>query len=534
MQVESQELPWRRNAAAVIVDAAGRVLLGKSPGENGYWHFPQGGAIGDEDISQTVCREVFEEVGLKRESYTVVQSLDGLRYAYRSGHRRTAKWSGQQQTYFLLLCHREKPRTTLGECKEFIRTRWTFPKNIKLEMFTPSKRKVIETVLISFLGMTSEELNRPLTLKKVLKLNLEEGKKRKQAGGNSALSGKGESTKKNLMKKAPTGKSETKKTGTKPGLKNSSEKNSTERKSQKTAKTVKAVKTLKPESAPLLLLTKQTPASLQNMDMNRYLVKPGSKVKLSDFDPCDKSQFEGTKEESFIEFNQLREEMQFLQKLLFAENRRKILVIIQAMDTGGKDGCIRHVFGWIDPQGINVVAFKKPGEEELGHDFLWRVHKAAPGAGQITIFNRSHYEDIIAVRARNLFPEERWKKRYRHILEFERLLAEEGTVIVKLFLNISKAEQKRRIEDRLKNPDKYWKFQPDDLIDRSMWDTYQNIYADVIEKTATDYAPWYIIPADRKWYRNLIVARLFVDLMHKMDISYPTVNFDPSKIVVED
>lgn len=489
MEFDSQEeLPWRRNAAAVIVDSAGRVLLGKAPGEYGYWHFPQGGALGDEDIETTVRREVFEEVGLRDSLYRIVQSLDGLRYRYRPDHRRIRKWSGQQQTYFLLVCDKEKPRTKLSQGKEFVRTRWSFPADIHLEMFSPSKRKVIETVLSTFLGMTPDQMN-----------------------------------------PVPTAPSSSEKKG----------KSSNKKRQVKTVKKTKENDLAKNQkktsvSQPVLLLTKQYLPSLHNMDINRYLVKPGSKLKLSDYDSSDRSLFNGSKEESFVEFNQLREEMQHLQKLLFAENKRKILVIIQAMDTGGKDGCIRHVFGWIDPQGINVVAFKKPSEEELGHDFLWRVHKAAPGAGQITIFNRSHYEDIIAVRARNLFPEARWRNRYRHVLEFERMLADEGTVIIKLFLNISKTEQKYRIEQRLQNPDKYWKFHMDDLADRSMWDTYQDIYTDVMEKTSTEHAPWYIIPADRKWYRNLVVARLVVDVMHKMNIEYPKVNFDPSKIVVPD
>lgn len=459
MEEDTTEGMWRRNAAAVMVDPAGRVLLCKAPGEKGFWHFPQGGANEGETMEQTVVREVREEVGIRPEAYVLEASLDGLRYRYRNGHRKLNKWIGQQQTYFLARCYQEKVRTRLARSREFVRTRWTFPRDIRLEMFTPSKRKVIETVLESFLNWSPADKDKSKT------------RPRKDR--------------------------------------------------RKTA-------SQKPPGRAALF------SSTPIMDTDRYKVRPGTKVRLEDYDPSDRALYAGTKEESYIEFNELREEMQHLQKLLFAENNRKILVIIQAMDTGGKDGCIRHVFGWIDPQGVNVVAFKKPSDEELGHDFLWRVHKAVPGAGQITIFNRSHYEDIIAVRARNIFPEEKWRKRYQHVLDFERLLTDEGTTVVKLFLNISKAEQKARIEARLQNPEKFWKFHEDDLADRSMWDEYQKIYADVIEKTSTDYAPWYIIPANRKWYRNLIVARLFVNLMREMDIKYPKVNFDPSKIVVDD
>ena len=205
MQMESQELPWRRNAAAVMVDAAGRVLLGKAPGQRGYWHFPQGGAMGEEDIEQTLYREVYEEVGIRKEAYSVTQSLEGLRYRYRPGHRRSSKWSGQQQTYFLLVCSREKPRTNLSQCKEFVTTRWTFPRDIRLDMFTPSKRKVIETVLSTFLGMTEEELNRPLLRKR--------GAGASRDNAPTALSG---SSLTNIlsntsMKKTPSGKNSEKK-----------------------------------------------------------------------------------------------------------------------------------------------------------------------------------------------------------------------------------------------------------------------------------------------------------------------------------
>lgn len=268
--------------------------------------------------------------------------------------------------------------------------------------------------------------------------------------------------------------------------------------------------------------------------MNRYLVPPGKKLRLKDYSPDDKSLFSGTKEESLIEFDKLREELQELQKKLFAQHKHKILVILQAMDAGGKDGCVKHVFSRVDPQGLHVVPFKKPTTEELDHDFLWRVHKEVPAKGQIAIFNRSHYEDIIAVRVKKIFPDPVWKRRYKHVLDFESMLAEEGTVIIKLFLNISKAEQKKRLESRLQDPDKLWKFCMDDLDDRNRWDEFQTAYQDLIEKTSTPEAPWYIIPADRKWYRNLVVARLMVEKLRHLQLSLPTPNFDPASIVIPD
>jgi len=268
--------------------------------------------------------------------------------------------------------------------------------------------------------------------------------------------------------------------------------------------------------------------------LKRYRVKPGEKVDLSSIDAGDFSLFaEGGKGGSLEVFDQLRDELQSLQKVLYAQNKHRILIVLQAMDTGGKDGCVKHVFSRVDPQGVNVKAFKKPSEEELAHDFLWRVHQHVPGNGQIVIFNRSHYEDILAVRVKKLFGDEVWKRRYRHVIEFERMLAEEGTVIIKMFLHISKDEQKRRLESRLANPAKYWKFNPDDLSDRARWDEFQKAYEDLIEKTSTEQAPWFIIPGNRKWYRNLIVARIMVDVLRGLKMNFPTVNWDPKSVVIE-
>lgn len=267
----------------------------------------------------------------------------------------------------------------------------------------------------------------------------------------------------------------------------------------------------------------------------RYRHKEGQKLKLSKLDANEKTLAEDLgKEESFPPLDELRDELQQLQKMLYAQNKHRVLVVIQAMDTGGKDGCIKHVFSRVDPQGLNVVSFKKPSAEELAHDFLWRIHEHVPQNGHLTVFNRSHYEDIIAVRVKEIFPEEVWKRRYQHVVDFERMLAEEGTTIVKIFLHISKDEQKARLQSRLDNPDKYWKFNPDDLKDRARWDDFMETYEDVIEKTSTSHAPWYVIPADRKWYRNLCVARIMIDTLKGLNMSWPEPTWKPGEVSLED
>lgn len=269
--------------------------------------------------------------------------------------------------------------------------------------------------------------------------------------------------------------------------------------------------------------------------MEKYLVKPGSRVDFSALESSEKELF-GSAKKSQIEpqFAELQSRLQELQKMLYSQGKHRVLVVIQAMDTGGKDGCVKSVFSHIDPQGVHVRSFKKPTEEELSHDFLWRVHSKVPQQGQIVVFNRSHYEDIIAVRVKKLYPDEVWKRRERHVIEFERMLAEEGTTIVKIFLHISKDEQKRRLESRLENPSKHWKFNPDDLADRARWHEFMAAYEDLISKTSTKFAPWYIVPADRKWYRNLCVARIMLDTLSKLEMSLPVIDWDPSSIEIED
>ena len=267
----------------------------------------------------------------------------------------------------------------------------------------------------------------------------------------------------------------------------------------------------------------------------RYVIKSGAKVDLGKIDPRERHLFvEGGKEEQEPYFDRLRSELQLLQQVLYAQNKQRVLVVIQAMDTGGKDGCIKSVFSRIDPAGIHVCSFKKPSELELSHDFLWRIHAQVPANGQLVIFNRSHYEDIIAVRVKGIFPEEVWSRRYRHIVEFERMLAEERTTIVKIFLHISKEEQKRRLEVRLANPEKHWKMHPEDLKDRAQWSEFMTAYDEVIARTSTPYAPWYVVPANRKWYRDLCVARIMVDTLKQLKMTYPPITWDPGEVTVED
>ncbi|MGB1259206.1 MAG: polyphosphate kinase 2 family protein [Akkermansiaceae bacterium] len=267
--------------------------------------------------------------------------------------------------------------------------------------------------------------------------------------------------------------------------------------------------------------------------LEKYLVQPNEKVKLSQRETNDKSLFDGEKEDHYPFLDQLRDDLRLLQNRLYAEDKRRLLVVIQAMDTGGKDGTVKSVFSRVDPQGIHVEPFKKPSSEELAHDFLWRVHSKVPRNGQIVVFNRSHYEDIIAVRVKEIYPKSVWKPRYQHIIDFEKMLADEGTTIVKLFLHISKDEQKERLQARLDNPAKNWKFNPDDLKDRARWDDFQKVYEDVIEKTSTEHAPWYVIPADRKWYRNLVVSRILVDTLDSLGMEFPLVDWMAEDIKID-
>lgn len=266
----------------------------------------------------------------------------------------------------------------------------------------------------------------------------------------------------------------------------------------------------------------------------RYLVKPGSKIRIEDVDANEKALFDGDKESSRPVMQEQLQKIKELQTKLYSQDSQKLLVIMQAMDAGGKDGCVKSVFAAVDPLGIHVEAFKRPTEDELAHDFLWRIHQKCPRNGMISVFNRSHYEDILAVRVKKIFADEVWQRRYRHIVEFERMLAEEGTKIVKIFLRISKDEQKERLQARLDNPEKHYKFEPGDLEDRKRWDQFMEAYEDVFEKTSTKFAPWYVVPADRKWYRNLAVSQIIIDAMTEMDLAHPKVVWKPSDFTICD
>ncbi|HEX2225275.1 MAG TPA: polyphosphate kinase 2 family protein [Thermoanaerobaculia bacterium] len=250
-------------------------------------------------------------------------------------------------------------------------------------------------------------------------------------------------------------------------------------------------------------------------------MKPGSRVDLSQHDAASTADFEGGKKGVEPVFESLNRRLEDLQELLWSEHQHKVLVVLQGMDTSGKDGTIRHVFDGVNPIGVRVAAFKAPTEEEIDRDFLWRVHKQVPGAGEMVIFNRSHYEDVLVARVRNLVPEAVWKKRYDQINDFERLLAETGTTILKFFLFISKEEQRERLQARLDDPHKRWKFRMGDLDDRKHWDDYIAAYEEALGRTSTEHAPWYVVPSDKKWYRNLVVATVLVETLESLKMKLP-------------
>ncbi|MFN8414047.1 MAG: polyphosphate kinase 2 family protein [Anaerolineales bacterium] len=267
--------------------------------------------------------------------------------------------------------------------------------------------------------------------------------------------------------------------------------------------------------------------------MKQFLVKPETKVKLSKWDPKDTGDFKGGKEEGLAKLEKLNSKLESLQELLFAEHKHKVLVVLQAMDTGGKDGTIRRVFDRVNPAGVRVASFKAPTPEELDHDFLWRVHKVVPGKGELVVFNRSHYEDVLVVRVHNIAPPEVWGKRFDQINEFERNLAENGTTILKFFLHIDLDEQKERLQARLDDPSKHWKFRLGDLAERKLWPDYMQAYEDVLSKTSTEYAPWYIVPANRKWFRDLMISSVLVDTLEGLKMKYPETGEDLTGVMIE-
>lgn len=273
---------------------------------------------------------------------------------------------------------------------------------------------------------------------------------------------------------------------------------------------------------------------------DEFLVKPGDAANLAARDPgatpglpaidVDK---DGARTAAAAVQKTNAERLFQLQYNLWAENKRALLIVLQAMDTGGKDGVIRRVFGALNPQGCRVVQFKAPTHHELDHDFLWRVHKGVPRKGEIGVFNRSHYEDVLIARVRKLVDEATWKARYEQIQSFERYLVENGVTIVKLFLHISKAEQLERLKARLEDPDKNWKISQDDFTERKRWGDYHAAYEDAITKCSSKWAPWHVVPADRKWYRDYAVSQIVREAMERMDPKIPSSTIDLKSITVE-
>jgi PPK2 family polyphosphate:nucleotide phosphotransferase len=268
-------------------------------------------------------------------------------------------------------------------------------------------------------------------------------------------------------------------------------------------------------------------------DASLHRVDPGATLDLSSIDPADVSRAPGDKTATKEATAALSDRLAELQDRLWARQRERVLVVLQGMDTSGKGGTIEHVFGAVNPAGLRVTSFKAPSETELARDFLWRVHANVPQGGEIAVFDRSHYEDVLAVRVMGLVPEARWRKRFDHINAFEQLLADEGTTIVKILLHISKDEQKQRLEARLEEPHKHWKFRVSDLDARKQWDEYQEAFEEAVERTATAHAPWHVVPADKKWYRSWAVATIVTGVLEGMDLTWPEPEDDLGAVVVD-
>lgn len=266
------------------------------------------------------------------------------------------------------------------------------------------------------------------------------------------------------------------------------------------------------------------------IDLARYRVAPGEPPRLAQRDPADTQGLVEKHDEDRVDA-QVEENLKRaddLQERLYAEGRQSLLVVLQAMDAGGKDSTIRKVFGPLNPQGVRVWNFKAPTPEELAHDFLWRVHRRTPAAGYIGVFNRSHYEDVLIARVKGLAPPDEIERRYEHINAFERLLRDRGTRVVKVMLHISKDYQLGRLRRRLERPDKHWKFDPGDLAERARWDDYMAAFEIALQRCSTEDAPWYVVPAEERWFRDLVVSQLLRETLEAMDPQYPAPTFDPA------
>ncbi|MCX0270751.1 polyphosphate kinase 2 family protein [Nocardia zapadnayensis] len=255
-------------------------------------------------------------------------------------------------------------------------------------------------------------------------------------------------------------------------------------------------------------------------------------LRITDIDTSARPGFRGRKKDGETLLPERGKVLAGLQEKLYANGRsgdnRSVLLVLQGMDTAGKGGIVRHVIGSVDPQGVDHAAFGVPTEEEKRHHFLWRIRKALPRGGQLGVFDRSHYEDVLVARVHELVPEAIWQQRYTEINDFEQELTEAGTTLVKVAMFVSLDEQKKRLRERLERPDKYWKFSPGDIDERAYWPAYQQAYQDVLDRTSTDYAPWYVLPADAKWFSRLAVTELLIEAFEKLDLSWPPANFDPA------
>ncbi len=270
-----------------------------------------------------------------------------------------------------------------------------------------------------------------------------------------------------------------------------------------------------------------TPVTEHEVDVYRFKVPAGASFSLSSIEPADNGGI-ADKRSARKQFRKVRDEIVVMQEKLYAEGTRAVLLILQAMDTAGKDSTIRSVTSGINPQGCRVYSFKVPSANELAHDFLWRVHAQVPRKGHIGIFNRSHYEDVLVVRVKKLAPSSVIEKRYDHINEFERLLHDHGTRVVKVMLHISKEYQLGRLRRRLIRPDKQWKFNPGDLKERARWDDYMDAYEIMLNRCSTDYAPWYVVPAEKRWFRNLVIGSLLLRTLRQMDPQIPDLDYNPA------
>lgn len=264
------------------------------------------------------------------------------------------------------------------------------------------------------------------------------------------------------------------------------------------------------------------------------LIPPfGETVNLGDYDPDYRGNHRN-KASGLKHLAELQIRLSELQERLYAESKQSLLVVLQAMDTGGKDGTIKHVFRMVNPQGLRIASFKSPTQKELSHDFLWRIHQQTPAHGEIGIFNRSHYEDVLIVRVNKLVPDEVWQTRYEHINHFEKNLVDSGTRVLKFYLHISKDEQKNRLQERLDNPEKHWKFELGDLPVRERWDEYMEAYQDALTHCHTQYAPWHIVPANRKWYRNIVVTERIIQELEDMNPQFPPADKHLDQVVIPD